>query len=120
METVGAYGTMVAAFGVGLFCLGAGMFISWLVRPQHLTPLKLEPYECGEPTVGTDQVRFRTLFYLFAIVFVIFDVEAIFLFPGPWSSGPWGCLHFWKCSVFVAILLLGLAYAWKKGVLRWQ
>ena len=120
MEPLGAYANMFVALGVGLFCLLAGAAISWFVRPANPTPVKLEAYECGEPTVGTDQVRFRPLFYLFAIVFVVFDVEAIFLFPWAVVFRSLGMFAFLEMLVFVAILLLGLAYAWKKGVLRWQ
>lgn len=120
METLGSYGTIVVALGVGLFCLAAGVFISWLARPSHLTPLKLETYECGEPTVGPHQVRFRPLFYLFALIFVIFDVEAIFLLPWAAAFRNFGFFAFVEMLVFVAILLLGLAYAWRKGDLQWQ
>ena len=120
MEPLGAYANMLVALGVGLFCLVAGAVISWFVRPANPTPVKLEAYECGEPTVGTAQVRFRPLFYLFAIVFVVFDVEAIFLFPWAVAFRSLGMFAFMEMLVFVAILLLGLAYAWKKGVLRWQ
>ncbi len=120
MEHLGAYANMVMALGVGLFCLAAGMVISWMGRPSNLTPVKLETYECGEPTVGTDQVRFRTLFYLFAIVFVVFDVEAIFLFPVAVVFRQMGWFGFLEMLAFVIILLLGLAYAWRKGVLKWQ
>jgi len=100
--------------------LAAGVFISWLARPENLTPVKLETYECGEPTVGSNQVRFRTLFYLFALIFVIFDVEAIFLLPWAVAFRSLGWFAFVEMVVFVAILLLGLAYAWRKGDLKWQ
>ena len=120
METLGSYGTIVVALAVSLICLGAGMFISWLARPNNLSPLKLETYECGEPTVGPSQVRFRPLFYLFALIFVIFDVEAIFLVPWAVAFRPLGLFAFVEMVVFVAILLLGLAYAWRKGDLKWQ
>jgi NADH-quinone oxidoreductase subunit A len=120
VEALGAYANMAVALGVGLFCLLAGVLISWFFRPHHMTPVKLETYECGEPTVGTDQVRFRTLFYLVAMVFVVFDVEAIFLFPWAVVFKSLGFFAFVEMVVFVGILLLGLAYAWRKGVLKWQ
>ncbi len=120
MESLGAYANMVMALAVGLFCLVVGMVISWMGRPHNMSPVKLETYECGEPTVGTDQVRFRTLFYLFAIVFVVFDVEAIFLFPVAVVFRQLGLYVFVEMMLFVVILLLGLAYAWRKGVLKWQ
>lgn len=120
METLGAYGTIVVALAVSIACLAAGVFISWLFRPMHPTPLKLEPYECGEPTVGSSLMRFRPMFYLFALLFVIFDVEAVFLLPWAVAFMDLGLAAFVEMAVFVVILLLGLAYAWRKGALTWQ
>jgi NADH:ubiquinone oxidoreductase subunit 3 (subunit A) len=120
VETVGSYTTILIALVVGIFCLAAGLFISWLGRPMHPTPVKLEPYECGEPTVGPARVKFRTLFYIFAILFVIFDVEAIFLFPWAVVFMDLGLFAFLEMVVFIFVLLLGLAYAWRKGALRWR
>ncbi|MCD4814614.1 NADH-quinone oxidoreductase subunit A [bacterium] len=117
---IGAYTTIAIAAGVGIFCLAAGVFISWLLRPQNPTALKLEPYECGEPTVGPARIRFRSFFYLFAIVFVIFDVEVVFLFPWAVAFRKLGLFAFVEMIVFIAVLLLALAYAWRKGALRWQ
>jgi len=120
VEQIGPYTTIVIALTVGVFCLLAGVFVSWLGRPMNPTSLKLEPYECGEPTVGPARVRFRTFFYLFAIVFVIFDVEVVFLFPWAVIFRELGFFAFMEMVVFIVILLLGLAYAWRKGALRWQ
>ncbi len=120
MQTLGSYGSIVAALVVGVTCLGAGMFVSWIFRPDRPSTVKLEPYECGEPPVGPALVRFRTYFYLFAIVFVIFDVEAVFLLPWAVAFRGFGLFGFAEMLVFVGILLLGLAYAWRKGVLKWQ
>lgn len=120
MEQLGSYSTLIIACAVSIFCLAAGLVMSWLVRPSNPTPLKMETYECGEPTVGDSQVRFRTSFYLFAIAFVIFDVEAIFLFPWAVAFEKLGLFAFFEMLVFVAILLLALAYAWRKGALKWR
>jgi NADH-quinone oxidoreductase subunit A len=120
LGSVGAYGMLVVALGVGLFCLAVGMLLSWMARPMHPTPVKLEPYECGEPVVGGTQVRFRTWFYLIALVFVVFDVEAIFLLPWAVAFRGLGVFAFLEMVVFVAILIVGLAYAWRKGDLQWQ
>jgi len=120
VEPLGAYANMFVALGVGLFCLVAGSVISWFVRPANPTPVKLETYECGEPTVGTDQVRFRPLFYLFAIVFVVFDVEALFVFPWAVNFRGLGMEGFAAVLVFVGVLMAGLAYAWRKGLLKWE
>jgi NADH-quinone oxidoreductase subunit A len=87
---------------------------------MHPTPVKLEPYECGEPTVGPARVKFRTWFYLVALVFVVFDVEAVFLFPWAVVFQELGMFAFIEMVVFIGILLFGLAYAWRKGALQWQ
>lgn len=117
---LGSYTTLAVALGVAYVCLLAGAIISWMSRPSHPTPLKLEPYECGEPTVGDTRIQFRTMFYLFALVFVIFDVEAIFLFPWAVVFPAFGFYGFVEMAVFVIILLFGLGYAWRKGALQWQ
>ncbi len=119
-DNVGAYGTLLVALLVSLVCLGAGMLISWLLRPANPTPMKLEAYECGEPAVGGTQIRFRMLFYLVALIFIVFDVEAIFLLPWAVAFRGLGPFAFWEMVVFIGILLLGLAYAWRKGDLSWQ
>ncbi|MCK5218720.1 NADH-quinone oxidoreductase subunit A [bacterium] len=120
MEGLGAYSTIAVALGVAIFCLAAGVYISWLFRPMNPTPIKLEPYECGEPTVGTARVQFRGMFYLVALLFVIFDVEIIFLFPWAVAFRQLGLFAFIEMLIFVTILLFGLLYAWRKGALKWQ
>ncbi len=111
---------LLLALGTAIFCLAAGLWISWLLRPSHKTTVKLEPYECGEPTIGPSQVRFKTRFYLLAIAFVIFDVEAVFLFPWAVAFEKLGLFAFVEMVVFVGILLVGLGYAWRKGALVWR
>lgn len=120
MTALGPYTTIVIALVIGLACLIAGAWASWFFRPMNPTPVKLEPYECGEPTVGPTWVRFRPMFYLVALVFVIFDVEAIFLFPWAVAFVHLGWPALLEMAVFIAILLLGLAYAWRKGALQWR
>ena len=119
--------------------LGAGfaafaVFVPKLIRISNLTSRKAAPYECGEEAVGSPWIRFNTRFYVVAIIFIIFDVEVLFLFP--WAvvfrdmslpvgtataSGlqAIGLLAFTEVFVFVLILAVGLAYVWKKGHLDW-
>ena len=111
---------MAIALAVAIFCLAAGMWISWLIRPMHPTPVKLQTYECGEPTQGATQIRFRPYFYLVALLFVVFDVEVVFLLPWALAFRSLGFPAFLEMAVFVFILLAGLAYAWRKGVLKWR
>ncbi|MDE6424106.1 MAG: NADH-quinone oxidoreductase subunit A, partial [Muribaculaceae bacterium] len=78
------------------------------------------PYECGMPTRGESMIQFHAGYYIFAILFLIFDVETVFLYP--WSVvmnglGPKGLLCI---GIFMFILIMGLAYAWRKGVLKWK
>lgn len=91
-----------------------------LISPRSYNAQKQEAYECGVPTRGRSWMQFRVGYYLFAILFLMFDVETMFLFP--WSVvmrslGPQGLL---SVLFFLFILILGLAYAWRKGALKWQ
>ena len=91
-----------------------------LIAPRSFNAQKEEPYECGIPTRGRSWMQFRVGYYLFAILFLMFDVETMFLFP--WATvmkamGPGGLL---SVIFFLFILVLGLAYAWRKGALKWQ
>ena len=119
-----AYIALFAAIGVAFTVIA--MWLSWALRPTHRpTGAKDEPYECGEIPFGDAWKQFRVGYYIFALVFVIFDVEAIFIFP--WAkvlreldSIGLGVFAFVEMMVFIAILLVGLLYAWRKGVLRWE
>lgn len=102
------------------FTLLAGRF----VRPKNPSVVKSEIYECGEPAVGPAWINFNIRFYIIALVFVIFDVEAALLFPAAavfknWIAGGRGGLAFFEIALFVLILLVGLAYVWKKKDLDW-
>lgn len=104
--------------GIGL--VFAALLIARLISPRSFSVKKSEPYECGIPTRGESMLQFKVGYYLFAILFLVFDVETVFLYP--WavicrSLGPDGLL---AIAVFVFVLILGLAYAWRKGALKWQ
>jgi NADH-quinone oxidoreductase subunit A len=90
------------------------------LRPSNPTPVKLEAYECGVETIGGRWNQFNFRYYLFAILFVIFDVEVVFLYP--WATRFLGLELFAliEMAVFVAILLVGWAYAWRKRDLEWR
>jgi NADH-quinone oxidoreductase subunit A len=105
------------AFGAA-FCIVTILFAR-LVRPARPGPTKNATYECGESTIGTAWVRFNPRYYIVALVFVIFDVEAIFLFPWAVASRKLGLFAFVEAVIFIGILVLGLAYAWRKGDLEW-
>ena len=100
--------------------VGAALLIALWLAPRSTNPLKGEVYECGIPTRGTSWMQFRVGYYLFAILYLVFDVETVLLFP--WATvmrdlGPEGLE---SVLFFFIILALGLAYAWKKGALEWK
>ena len=89
------------------------------VRPQAPDPVKEDIFECGVETEGTAWVQFNFHYYYFALLFVIFDVEAVFLYPWAVSFEKVAVAGFIEVLTFVVILLIGLAYAWRKGALEW-
>lgn len=111
---------------VGLFLVIAFIFpflalsASALIRPRRPGPEKCLPYECGVDTVGNTWVQFRASYFLYALVFVVFDIETIFLYLWAVEFQELGRFAFIEMIIFVAILSLGLGYAWKKGALEWK
>ena len=115
----------ITAMLTGIGLVFAALLIARLISPRSFSVKKSEPYECGIPTRGESMIQFKAGYYIFAILFLIFDVETIFLYP--WSvvmrrfadngMGPQGIL----CIViFMFVLIMGLAYAWRKGALKWE
>ena len=109
----------ITATLTGLGLVFAALLIARLISPRSFSLKKSEPYECGIPTRGESMIQFKAGYYIFAILFLIFDVETVFLYP--WSVvmknlGPQGLLCI---GIFMFILILGLAYAWRKGALKW-
>lgn len=91
----------------------------WLA-PREPSAWKSSAYECGEQPIGQPWIRFRIAYYIFALIFVIFEVETVFLFPWAIIMRKLGVFGLIEMGVFIGILALGLAYAWRKGVLEWQ
>ena len=111
---------MVVALLTGAFLVFAALLIARLISPRSFSVKKAEPYECGLPTRGETMLQFNVGYYLFAILFLIFDVETVFLFPWAVICKSLGTSGLLAVAVFLVILILGLAYAWRKGVLKWQ
>ena len=110
----------VAIFGaLGLLLAGLLLGLSALLRPKRPSVEKAIPYESGVDPVGTGWSQSQIRYYVFALLFVIFDVEAVFIFPWATQLERYGGFGLVEMGLFVAILLLGLVYAWRKGVLRW-
>ncbi len=104
---------------VGVIFGLAPLIIARFIAPYRPSKVKLEPYESGVETIGPTHVQFRTRYYMYALVFVIFDVEAVFLFPWAVAYNVLGLFALIEMVIFVAMLLVAFAYAWKKGALEW-
>ncbi len=113
-------------FFVGVFLLVAIVFpllpiiLAKFVAPKKPSPLKQMPYECGIEPVGDPWVQFRVHYYIYALIFVIFDVETVFIYP--WAVGfkRLGLFAFVEMAIFIVILAVGLLYAWRKKALEWD
>ncbi len=107
---------LVVALSIPAVLLG----LAWLLRPKRPNPRKSEIYECGLQPHGENWVQFKAQYYIFALVFLVFDVEAVFLFP-------WALAYNWlpfyavlEGVIFVLLLAAALVYAWQKGALEWM
>jgi NADH:ubiquinone oxidoreductase subunit 3 (subunit A) len=98
---------------------GLALIIPRLVAPRKPNKSKLETYECGIETVGSTWVQFRVQYYVFALVFLIFDVETVFLYPWAVAFNQLSLFAVLEGVLFILILAAGLIYAWRKGVLEW-
>jgi NADH-quinone oxidoreductase subunit A len=121
------YGTFAILVIVGCVLYAVIMLVNRVMRPSVPSPQKLTTYECGVESVGTGWSQMNIRYYVFAFLFVIFDVEAIFLFPWAVIYGsldattqPSQVFALVAMFLFIGTLLEGLAYAWKKGVLKWE
>lgn len=94
--------------------------VSYFISPKNPTPLKSETYECGIETQGSAWIQFKVGYYLFAMLFLIFDVEILFIVPWAVVMKKIGMVAFVEILIFFFILGLGLLYAWKKGALKWD
>jgi NADH-quinone oxidoreductase subunit A len=110
---------LILFFIVGLVLVGGAIIFSSLAAPRSVNPIKFDPYECGIPTEGPAWIQFNVGYYLFAIIYLVFDVETVFLFPWAVVMKSIGIRAFVEIVIFFFILVLGLLYAWKKKALKW-
>jgi len=96
------------------------LWMAGLLSPRSFNPQKGEAYECGIPTRGESMSQFKVGYYLFAILFLMFDVETVFLFPWAVRMRELGVQGLLSIAVFFGVLVLGLVYAWRKGALEWK
>ena len=124
-QYLGNYITVAAFLGVGALIVAGAVIASSALRPNNPTAVKAQSYECGIDPVGGGWSQTQIRYYIFALLFLIFDVEAVFIFP--WAVGletfsdlGMGALVLGEMVIFIGILVLGLVYAIRKGVLRWE
>ncbi len=107
-------------FLIALLIVPATMLIGWVLRPRRPTLTKMQPYECGIDVREPPRGRISIHFFIVAVVFLVFDVETIFLFPWALAFDSLGWFGFIEVMVFMALLIAAYAYAWMKGALRWE
>ena len=110
---------------VAVLLAGALVGMSWILGPKKPSAAKLAPYECGVTPVGSARERFPVKFYLIAMLFIIFDIETVFLYPwavtfSQWNSHALQLFSFTEMIVFIVILFVGYIYGWKKGAIEWE
>lgn len=114
------FGRILAFLIVGALFTAGGLIAAWLLRPHRPYEQKNSTYECGEVPIGANRVRFNIRFYVVALIFLLFEVEALFLFPWALVFKSYGMFAFIEMVVFLGILIVGYAYVWAKGDLEWD
>lgn len=123
-----AYGNILLMGVIGVLLVVGTIFLTKVIAPRNPNPIKLSTYECGEETVGSAWSQFNPRFYVIALIFLLFDVELIFILP--WATvfgnsefiqldGRWGWFTLVEMGLFIGVLILGLLYVWKRGYLDW-
>ena len=111
---------IIVMFFAAVLLVGGGAAAAKFLAPTSVNPQKLEAYECGVPTQGDSHIQFKVGYYLFAILFLLFDVEMIFLVPWAVVMKDIGLTGLISAVIFILVLGLGLLYAWKKKALVWE
>jgi NADH-quinone oxidoreductase subunit A len=117
--TLRQYLTILIFGSLAVLLVSLLLGISWLIRPSRRQPGKYQPYESGVDPIGERWTQSQVRYYIFALLFVMFDVEAVFIFPWATRLEAYAGFGLVEMFVFIGILVLGLVYAWRKGVLRW-
>ncbi|MFA6599687.1 MAG: NADH-quinone oxidoreductase subunit A [Candidatus Omnitrophota bacterium] len=105
---------VAVAFGAG------ALTFAWFIAPRKPSRIKDSTYECGLVSEGDPWIQYRVQYYLFALLFVIFDVETVFIYPWAVAFKRLGLFAFVEMMIFIAILAAGLIYAWRKNTLEWE
>ena len=114
------WGSVLLFFIVGVAFGAGGIITAFLIAPRRTTAEKITTYECGVDTIGPTWIQFRTSYFLYALLFVIFDVEAVYLYPWALKFKSLGLFAFIEMIIFLFILIIGLWYAWKEGAFEWM
>ena len=120
IETFGGNWIIIALMLTAAFAMGMTLLtLNWIIAPSKPSWIKSAPYESGLPNITPVQPRYTARFYIVAMLFVIFDIEAIFMFPWAVLFDQLGLYGFVEMLVFIALLFVGYIYAWRKGALEW-
>ena len=124
-QYLGDYITVAVFLTAGALLVGVGLLVAGLIRPDKPSKVKSEIYECGIEPIGDGWSQTHIRYYIFALLFLIFDVEAVFIFPWAlkvetFANADMGGYILIEMFIFIGILLLGLVYAIRKGVLKWE
>ena len=107
---------LFVAIGFGVVMV----IVSIILGPRIPSKVKLETYECGMEPIGPNRIRFAVKFYIVAMLFIVFDIETVFLFPWAVVFKELGRFGFIEMAIFILVLFIGLAYVWRKGSLEWD
>ena len=114
------FGRILIFFLIAAVFVTGGLIVAWILRPKRPYAGKLASYECGEEPIGDSWIKFNIRFYVVALIFLVFDVEIVFLFPWALVYKQLGMFAFIEMMVFLGILFVGFAYVWAKGDLEWD
>jgi len=114
------FGVILLFFIIGFLFVAIGLIAAAIIRPHKPNPIKNSIYECGEEIIGEPWIRFNVRFYVIGLVFLLFDVEIVFLLPWAVIFKELGWFAFIEMIIFVLILIIGLVYVWAKGDLDWE
>ncbi|MCK6555466.1 NADH-quinone oxidoreductase subunit A [Candidatus Binatia bacterium] len=114
------YVPVLLSFAIAGLIAGGMLGLNWLLAPRRATPIKLEAFECGNPSTGSAWGRFPVKFYVTAILFIVFDVEVVLLYPWGVLFRQLGWFGFFEMLTFIGVLGLALLFVWRKGGLEWE
>lgn len=120
LEYLTRYYPILLFIGIALAFGVVTLVVSYFVQPKYPEPEKLSPYECGSEPFSDARMPFPVRYYIFAMLFVIFDIEVIFLYPWAVTFSEIGLIGLVEMLIFIALFLVGYVYAWKKGALEWD